>query len=139
MAQFRRFFDWWGKERTDAIVGVCCDMWRRLRKRYIHYGKRKLKVLYRKHYSEDISCWKIERVIRKHKLYPDRIRQEKITRKQARAREKPKRRIIQLKKEGRLWFLLQIDTIVIYWDNLKRYIIAIAAVDHTSKLGYARM
>lgn len=23
----RRFFDWWGKERTDAIVGVCCDMW----------------------------------------------------------------------------------------------------------------
>jgi len=113
------------------------DRIKRLRKSYIHYGKKKLKVLYRRQYNEDISCWKIERVIRKHKLYPDRIRQKKIARKQARAREKPKRRIIQLKKERRLWFLLQIDTIVIYWDNLKRYIIT--AVDHASKLGYARM
>jgi transposase len=23
----RRFFAWWGPERTAAIVGVCCDMW----------------------------------------------------------------------------------------------------------------
>jgi len=23
----RRFFQWWGKERTAAIEGVCCDMW----------------------------------------------------------------------------------------------------------------
>ena len=23
----RRFFEWWGKERTAALVGVCCDMW----------------------------------------------------------------------------------------------------------------
>lgn len=23
----RRFFDWWSKERTSAIEGVCCDMW----------------------------------------------------------------------------------------------------------------
>jgi transposase len=23
----RRFFEWWGKERTAAIEGVCCDMW----------------------------------------------------------------------------------------------------------------
>lgn len=24
----RRFFAWWGKERTAAIEGVCCDMWK---------------------------------------------------------------------------------------------------------------
>jgi transposase len=23
----RRFFDWWGEERTAAVEGVCCDMW----------------------------------------------------------------------------------------------------------------
>jgi transposase len=110
---------------------------KKLRKKYIHYSKKKLKVLYEKEYKEDISCWKIERVIRKHKIYPDKIRAERIARKQVRARQKPKRRITQLRKEPRLWFLLQLDTIVIYWDNLKRYILT--AVDHGSKLGYARM
>lgn len=24
----RRFFAWWGKERSEALVAVCCDMWR---------------------------------------------------------------------------------------------------------------
>ena len=39
--------------------------------------KNKLKVLYKQDYKEDISCWKIERVIRKHKLYPNKIKAEK--------------------------------------------------------------
>ncbi|MBA7711735.1 putative protein YagA [subsurface metagenome] len=110
---------------------------RELRRKYMYYGKKKLKVLYKKAHNEDISCWKIERVIRRYKLYPDKVRQAGIARKQARSREKPKRRIIQLKKENKLWFLFQIDTIVIYCGNLKRYIIT--ALDHASKLGYARM
>ena len=110
---------------------------KRLRRRYMYYGKNKLKVLYRKGYNEEISTWKIERVIREYKLYPDKIKQAKTARKQARARQNPKRRIQQLKKEEKLWFLLQLDTIVIYWGKVKRYIIT--AVDHASKLGYARM
>jgi len=110
---------------------------RRLRKRYPYYGKKKLKVLYEKEYSEGISTWKIERVIRRHKLYPDQKKAEKTARKRARARQKPKKRITQLVKEGRPCFLFQLDTIVIYWDNLKRYILT--AVDHATKLGYARM
>jgi len=110
---------------------------RRLRKRYPYYGKKKLKVLYGKEYSEGISTWKIERVIRRHKLYPDQKKAEKTARKRARARQKPKRRITQLVKEGRPCFLFQLDTIVIYWNNLKRYILT--AVDHATKLGYARM
>jgi hypothetical protein len=40
-------------------------------------------------------------------------------------------------KEERPYFLFQLDTIVIYWGNLKRYILT--AVDHATKLGYARM
>ena len=108
-----------------------------LRQRYIHYGKKKLKVLYKREYQEEISCWKIERVIRKHKLYPEKVRAEKIAKKQARARLKPKQRIQKLKKENKIWFLFQLDTIVIYWGSIKRYILT--AVDHSSKFGYARM
>jgi transposase InsO family protein len=110
---------------------------RRLRKRYPYYGKKKLKVLYRRDYSEGISTWKIERVIRRHRLYPDRRKAERTARKRALARQKPKRRITQLVKEKRPCFLFHLDTIVIYWDNIKRYIIT--AIDHTTKLGYARM
>ena len=110
---------------------------RRLRKRYPYYGKKKLKVLYKRKYCEDISTWKIERVIRMYKLYPDQRKVEKTARKRARAHQKAKRRITQLVKEGRSCFLFQLDTIVIYWGNLKRYILT--AVDHGSKLGYARM
>jgi len=110
---------------------------RRLRKRYPYYGKKKLKVLYEKGYSEGISTWKIERVIRRYKLYPDKKKAEKTATNRARARHKPKKRITQLVKEGRPCFLFQLDTIVIYWDNVKRYIMT--AVDHATKLGYARM
>jgi len=24
----RRFFEWWGEERSKALVAICCDMWR---------------------------------------------------------------------------------------------------------------
>ncbi len=40
-------------------------------------GKAKLKTLYQQKYREDISTWKIERVVQKHKLYPDPVEQEK--------------------------------------------------------------
>ena len=110
---------------------------RRLRKRYPYYGKKKLKVIYEKEYYEEISTWKIERVIRRYGLYPDKMKAEKTARKRARARQKPKKRITQLVKEGRPCFLFHLDTIVIYWNSLKRYILT--AVDHATKIGYARM
>jgi len=110
---------------------------RRLRNRYPYYGKKKLKVIYEKEYYEEISTWKIEKVVRRYKLYHDQKEAEKTARKRARARQKPKKRITQLVKEGRPCFLFQLDTIVIYWNNLKRYIIT--TVDHDTKLGYARM
>jgi len=123
--------------RTWEVTIAQEDRIRRLRNRYPHYGKKKLKVLYEKEHCEGISTWKIERVIRKHKLYPDKQKAEKIAAKRARARQRPKRRITQLVKEGRPYFLFQLDTIVIYRGSLKRYILT--ALDHASKLGYARM
>jgi len=88
-------------KRTWEITLTQEERIRRLRSKYPHYGKRKLKALYEKDYSEQISSWKIERVIRRHKLYPDKQKAEKIARKRARARQKPKKRITQLVKEGR--------------------------------------
>lgn len=41
-----------------------------LRNQYPKYGKVKLKVIYQKQHQELISTWKIERVIRKHHLFP---------------------------------------------------------------------
>jgi len=107
---------------------------KKLRKEKLHYGKKKLKILYEGKYSEKVTTWKIERVIRKHKLYPDKKKSSKIAKKQ---KGKKKRRITQLVKEKDSLFLFQIDTIVIYWGKLKRYIIT--AVDYYSKVGYARM
>jgi transposase len=113
---------------------------RELRQRHLHYGKKKLQVLYQRRYGGPISTWKIERVIRKHRLYPDQQQAQKTARKRARARQHPKQRISAsggLAKERRLWFLLQLDTKVLYEEHHKRYIFV--GVDHASKLGYARM
>jgi hypothetical protein len=90
---------------------------RRLRNRYPCYGKKKLKVLYEKAYREKISTWKIERVIHRHKLYPDEKKAEKTVRKRAKAGQKPKKRITLLVKEVRSCFLFHVDTIVIYWNG----------------------
>ena len=124
-------------KRKWEVTLIQEDRIRHLRNRYPYYGKKKLKVIYEKEYSEEISTWKIERVIRRYKLYPDQMKAEKTSRKRARARQKPKKRITHLVKEGRPYFLFQLDTIVIYWNNVKRYILT--ALDHATKLGYARM
>jgi len=108
-----------------------------LREKHPHYGKKKLKKRYHRVYGEDISTWKIERVIRKHDLFPDKIKAQKIVKKQKKARENPKLRITNLTLEPQLWFLIHLDTIVLYIGNLKRYILT--ACDHTGKFGYARM
>ena len=124
-------------KRKWEVTIVQRERIRHLRKKYPYYGKKKLKVLYEREYSEEISTWKIERVIRRYRLYPDQRKAEKTARKRARAHQKPKKRITELVKEDRPYFLFQVDTIVIYGDGLKRYILT--AVDHATKLSYARM
>ncbi|GFP38239.1 hypothetical protein HKBW3S44_01919, partial [Candidatus Hakubella thermalkaliphila] len=52
------------RKRRWEVTLIQEERIRHLRKRYPYYGKKKLKVLYEKEYSEDISTWKIERVIR---------------------------------------------------------------------------
>jgi putative transposase len=109
-----------------------------LRKKNMELGKKKLQVLYLKEYDEKISTWKIERVIRKHRLYPDPIEQKKRIEK--RRRTLPKVRIHTVKKQlnaskefGRLW---HIDAIIIWWYGHRR--ILFTALEDTTKIAFAR-
>lgn len=108
-----------------------------LRIKHLHYGKKKLKKIYKRKYRETISTWKIERVVRKHNLYPNPQKQAKLALKRQRSSQNPKRRIQKLNKEPVLWFLLQLDGIVIYFNGFKRYILTV--VDHAGKFAFARM
>lgn len=110
---------------------------KKLRTQHLHWGKNKLKTRYATVYGQNISAWKIERVIRKHQLYPNQTKADQIAHRQKKARANPKLKIKDLTIEPRLWFLIHIDTIILYVGKVKRYIIT--ACDHTGKFGYARM
>lgn len=86
---------------------------KKLRKAHLHYERRKLKILYHKEYMEQISLWKIERVIRRYQLYPDQRKRQRITWKRSLARIKPRLRIQDLTIKPGLWFLVHLDGIVI--------------------------
>lgn len=95
----------------------------------------KLKKLYQEKHGESISSWKIQRVIEKHDLYFNPVKNEKRNKK--RRANQPKKRITELKKEMRTGFLIGLDTIVRYWMGTKRYILT--AIDTHGKIAYARM
>jgi transposase InsO family protein len=107
----------------------------KLRKEKMHYGKMKLQRRYLKRYGEEISTWKIEKVIRKHDMYPDQTKAEKQRNRLKNTVKKNRIQKLNIKEEH--WFLLHLDTIVIYWGSVKRYILT--AIDHHGKIAYARM
>lgn len=110
-----------------------------LRRKNMEFGKKKLKRIYLREYGESISTWKIERVIRKHKLYPDPKKHDKLVEKSRRS--EPKIRIHQLKdqiKEIREFgFLWHIDAIIIWWNGTRRIIFT--ALEEITKIGFARV
>jgi len=53
-----------------------------LRKKYIRYGKEKLKVLYERIYPDDtVTCWQIQKTVEKYNLYYHPVKNEKLRRK----------------------------------------------------------
>jgi transposase InsO family protein len=107
----------------------------KLRKVHMYWGKKKIKKLYKTEYGNEISTWKVERVIQKHDLYPDKKKAEKQRNKLKNIVKKNRIQKLDILEEH--WFLLQLDTIVIYWGSIKRYILT--AIDHHGKVAYARM
>ena len=110
-----------------------------LRKRNMELGKRKLKVLYKKEYGEVISTWRIERVVRKYNLYPDKAKHDyQVERKSS---SKPKVRIHtvkeQLKQINEFGFLWHIDTVIIWWYGQRRIIFT--AIEDITKIAFGRV
>lgn len=99
------------------------------------WGKAKLKVLYLQIYKQHISTWKIERVIRRHKLYPDPKQHEKSVKRHRLALKKT--RIHQARKEGITGPLWHIDTVVIWWYGVRKVIFT--ALEDSCRLAFARV
>jgi len=110
-----------------------------LRKRNMEYGKKKLKTLYFREYKAIVSTWKIERVVRKYKLYPNRKKHDMHLEK--RHKSKPKVRIHtvkeQLSRVSEFGFLWHIDAIIIWWYGKRRIIFT--ALEDKTKIAYARV
>lgn len=109
-----------------------------LRKAHIRYGKMKLAKIYKDTYHEEISSWKIQYTIIKYRLYYNPTKTARTTKKRLSGGKK--KRITELKT---LWFqkkagyIICLDTIVIYWHGLKRYIFT--GIDKYGKVAFARM
>jgi len=97
------------------------------------FGKMKLKALYKIHFEEIISSWKAQLVIEKYRLQRTPSKPTRAFKKQAQS----KRRTIALKREQRPGFLVAFDTIVLYRNGLRRYIVT--GIDTVSKVAWARM
>ena len=91
--------------------------------------------MYKQAYGKEISEWKIQKTIEKYKLYYNSKKVAKVRRKRLRGQKK--KRITELRKKKNGGFLIQLDTIVKYWNGLKYYIIT--GIDTVTKLAFARM
>ena len=109
---------------------------KQLRQQFLQYGKQKLKLKYQQQYHQVISTWKIERVIRKHRLYPDPKAHFKLLSKKRKSRQKVRIHTLDTSQypAGTLW---HIDSIVTWWYDQYRTIVT--ALEDRTKLGFARV
>jgi putative transposase len=120
------------KRREHIPDPILEDRIIKLRKKNPEYGKMKLKAIYEREYKETIASWQIQLVIEKYHLQR-RSKPERYFKKNSIS----KRKTIELAKQNKPGFLIAFDSIVIYRNGLKRYIIV--AIDTVSKIAWARM
>lgn len=99
------------------------------------YGKAKMKKMYFDRYAQVISTWKIERVVRKHKLYRKRTIEKIQT--EAKRKKRKKKSIHDVVRKNDFGFLWHIDTIIIYWYGARRIIFT--AIEDITKIAFARV
>ncbi len=104
-----------------------------LRKANPEFGKMKLQQLYFDHYHTHISSWKAQLVIEKYQLQRKPVPRNQSFKKQSIS----KRKTIALKKEQKPGFLLAFDSIVLFRNGTRRYIVT--GIDTVSKIAWARM
>ena len=123
------------KKRRKTITTLEEERVVELRKQHIRWGKMKLARLYANLYGETLSSWKIQYTIQKYRLYYHPAKNQRLQAK--RRRSQAKKRITELKKQPFPGHLIALDTVVIYWNGFKRYILT--AIDTVSKIAFARM
>ena len=104
-----------------------------LRKQYPYFGKKKLAVLYRRQYQEEITDWYVQRVIEQFNLYFTKKKKHYTLRKDCVIKKKIK----DCERKPVTGFLIHLDTIVLHLCGVKRYIVT--GLDEHSKIAYARM
>src|SRR3972149_6570006 len=99
------------------------------------YGKKKLKKLYHDEYQENISTWKIERVVRRHNLY----REKQVRKEYTKTKRDKKRKVLiyDIEKKNDFGFLWHIDAIIIWWYGTRR--VFFTAIEDTTKIAFARV
>jgi len=119
-----------GEEETNIIS---------LRKKNMEYGKKKIQALYLREYKKTISTWKIERVIRRYNLFPEKDKHRYKVEKRGRQRTKVRIHTLkeQLKQNTEFGFLWHIDTVVIWWYGTRRTILT--AIEDKTKIAFARV
>lgn len=111
---------------------------KKLRRKYLRWGKMKLQRRYVKIYGEYISSWKIQMVIEDNHLYFDKSAIQKQRNKAKQARKHPKKRIVDFIHKNRVNHLWHVDTVIFtLTEGGYRYLLT--AIDDFSKLAYARL
>jgi transposase InsO family protein len=104
-----------------------------LRKASPEFGKMKIRRLYQRKFGQTISSWKVQLVIEKYHLQRRPKKSDRHFKKQSIS----KRKTIELKKQQKPGFLVAFDTIVIFRNGIRRYIVT--GIDTVSKIAWARM
>lgn len=102
----------------------------KLRKRYIHWSKLKLSVVFEDIYGDKISSWQFQRTIEEFDLYPPKADKRSYKKNGA------KKQLISYQIRQTTNNLYSIDTKVLWLFGIKYYIIM--ALSHDSKIAYAR-
>ena len=118
-----------GWERTRII---------NLRNKHLKWGKMKLKQRYLKEYGEEVSSWKIQKVIEQENLYPDKSLAKKQREKKNRLRGQGKKRITEFQKKQITNYLWHVDTVLLTMSS-GGYRYLLTSIDEVSKLAYARL
>lgn len=109
-----------------------------LRKENMELGKCKIKTIYERENGCTISTWKIERVITKYNLFPEKDEHTYQVEKRGKQPHKVrvhtvKGQIRQLHEFGFLW---HIDAVIVWWYGQRR--ILFTAIEDITKIAFAR-
>lgn len=121
------------RTRTKQLEPLEEDRILKLRRANPEYGKMKVCKLYQRHYGAVVSSWKVQLVIEKYHLQRRPVKGGRTFKKQGQS----KRKTVELAREEKPGFLVAFDTIVIYHNGLRRYIVT--GIDTVSKIAWARM